>query len=326
MTLPLVHVLTTGGTIAGKLQASGEVAPGLTAEDLLERIPPVRNHARLRIENVFNVASAFIGPEEMLQLARRARDVLAEPDVAGVVVTHGTGTLIQSAYFLDVTVGSPKPIVFTGAMRNPMMLSDDGPGNLFHAILTAASPASRDLGVLVTMSNHIHSAQTVVKTQTSTPGAFVSREFGPLGTIQEERVYYANRPYSRLRTVMPERITARVERASPDAGSKGFQIRALLAAGLDGIVVEAQRFGDDDLKMLTDAMARGVRVVIASPYGAGRPHLGTYRHKGGEAHLVELGMIYSGSTGQKARIKLLVALSAGLSFDEIRDWFHAEWA
>jgi L-asparaginase len=223
-------------------------------------------------------------------------------------------------------VGSAKPIVLTGAMRNPTMLSDDGPGNLFHAILTAASPASRDLGVLVTMSNHIHSAQTVVKSAMSTPGAFQSPEFGPLGTIQEERVYYASRPFRRLRAVMPERIAARVERASPDAGSKALHIRALLAQGLDGLVVEAQRFGDEELNLLTDAIGRGVCVVIASPYGAGRPHLGTYRHKGGESHLLELGMIYTATTGPKARIKLLVALSAGLGRDEIREWFHAEWS
>lgn len=320
-----MHILTTGGTIAGSRQPTGEVAPGLDAGDLLARVPGAETAARITVESVFNVASAFMGFSEMLTLAQRVQAVLADPAVAGIVVTHGTGGLEQTAYFLDVTTETAHPVVVTGAMRNPTLPSDDGPVNLLHAILVAASPRSRDLGVLVVMHGTIHTARDVTKTHSSRVDAFQSPEFGPLGAIDEDHVFYARRPYRRLPAVMPRAITARVERIPFGADASDLFLTTAVETAVDGIVLEQGRLSPRQLDLVTRALRRGITVVLCNPHGAGRLHRNTYRHRGGESHLLDAGVIFAGTPALKARVKLTVLLSAGLARDAIRDHFHAEW-
>jgi L-asparaginase len=320
-----VHVITTGGTIAGKATPSGEVAPGLEADELLARMPGAPAVAHLTAERAFNVASAFIGLDEMLMLARRIQAVLTGPSHDGVVVTHGTSALEQTAYFLDVTLGLDRPIVVTGAMRNPTLPSDDGPLNLLNAIQVASSPKSRDLGVLVVMNGVIHAARDVAKVHSSRADAFQSPEFGPLGAIDEDHVYFARRPYRRLPAVMPPAITARVERIPFGAGASDLFLKTAVDAGVEGIVLEQGRLAPGQLDLVTRALAQGTTVVMCNPHGWGRLHRNTYRHRGGESHLLQLGVIFAGTPALKARVKLTVLLSAGLSGEGIRDLFHAEW-
>jgi L-asparaginase len=323
--LPKLHLLTTGGTIGGALQPTGEVAPGLTAGDLLARVPQAASVARVTVENLFAMASAFIGFDEMLTIARRAQTAMSDPHLAGVVVTHGTGGLEQTAYFLDVALGLDRPVVVTGAMRNPTLLSDDGPLNLLNAIQVAASPRSRDLGVLVVMNGTIHAARDVTKVHASRADAFQSPEFGPLGSIDEDHVFYARRPFRRLPAVMPPAMTARVERIPFGAEASDRFLAVAVDERVDGIVLEQGRLSPRQLDLVRRALDRGTTVVMCNPHGAGRLHRNTYRHAGGEAHLLETGVTFSGTSALKARVKLAVLLSAGLDRDQIRDLFHAEW-
>jgi L-asparaginase len=322
---PRVRILTTGGTIAGKVQPTGEVAPELEGDELLERAPAAAMVASLTVERVFTVASAFIGFSEMLTLARRIDALLRNDEADGVVVTHGTGALEQTAHFLDVTLGLDRPVAVTGAMRNPTLPADDGPGNLLDAIRVAASPASRGLGVLVVMNGTIHTARDVTKMHASRLDAFQSPEFGPLGTIDEDHVYYARRPYRRLPAVMPAAMTARVERIPFGADASDLFLRTAVEAGIEGIVLEQGRLTPRQLDLVTRALDHGTAVVMCNPHGGGRLHRNTYRHRGGESHLLELGVIFAGTPALKARIKLAILLSAGLPREEIRALFHAEW-
>jgi len=317
--------MTTGGTIAGRRLPSGTVVPGLAPRKLLERIPMVRDYAECEVDGYLEVPSTAIGFSEMLGLARRVRDRLADPDLAGVVITHGTATLEQTAYFLDVTLGAERPIVVTGALRNPTLPSDDGPANLLNAIQVAACERACGLGVLVVMNGTIHCARDVTKTGPANPAAFQSLEFGPLGAVDEDYVFLARRPFRRLPAVLPEAITATVERIPFAADLSDTLLRAAIASGVHGLVVESGRLSPRYVDLLTDAMGRGVTVVVANPYPTGRLPRNTYRHEGGESHLLSLGMIFAGTSGLKARVRLVALLSAGLRHAEIRERFHAEW-
>jgi L-asparaginase len=322
---PRVLVITTGGTIAGKRLPSGTVAPGLTPSELLKRIPMARDYAECEVDGWLAVPSTAIGFSEMLALAHRIADRLANPELTGVVITHGTATLEQTAYFLDVTLGHEQPVVVTGALRNPTLPSDDGPANLLNAIQVAACERARGLGVLVVMNAMIHCAKDVAKTNPANPAAFESPEFGPLGAVDEDYVFFARRPFRRLPAVLPQAITARVERIPFAADPGDTLLRAAIENGAHGLVVEFGRLSPSYLELLTDAMARGISVVVANPYPTGRLQRNTYRHDGGESHLLSLGMFFAGTSGLKARVKLVALLSAGLGRDDIRERFHAEW-
>ncbi len=323
--LPHIHVITTGGTIAGQPQATGEVAPGLSAEELLERIPGAASVARVTVETFLNVASAFIGFRDMLGLARRVTQVFTDPGVAGVVITHGTGTLEQTVHFLDVVLGEDRPVVVTGAMRNPTLLTDDGPLNLMNAIQVAACPRAAGLGVLVVMNGTIHCARDVMKLHSARIDGFQSPEFGPLGHVDEDYVFFARRPFRRLPAVMPPAITARVERIPSGADPSDLFLKTAVDQHVDGIVIEAGRLSPRQLDLVTEALTLGMTVVMANPYPTGRLHRDTYRHQGGESDLLRRGVIFAGTPGHKARIKLTVLLSAGLDRQQIRALFHAEW-
>jgi L-asparaginase len=301
------------------------VAPGLGPEELLARIPAAAAHARCEVDPWLELPSSAIGFREMLGLATRVADALADPGLAGVVVTHGTATLEQTAYFLDVTLDAERPVVLTGAMRNPTLPSDDGPLNLLNAVQVAACARSRGLGVLVVMNGAIHCARDVTKMSSSNAAAFQSPEFGPLGAVDENYVFYARRPFARIPAVMPRSITARVERIPFAADASEVLVRAALDAEVDGLVVESGRLSPAQVALLEGAIDRGTTVVVANPYVTGRLHRDTYRHEGAEAHLLSLGMIFSGTSGLKARVKLTALLSAGVTRDDVRALFHAEW-
>jgi len=288
-------------------------------------MPSVPSGVSVTAEDFMQIASGFIGFAEMLGIAKRVREISGAGSADGVIITHGTGTLEQTAYFLDVTLAGESPVVVTGAMRNPTLPSDDGPLNLLNALHVAASPDSRGLGVLVTMNGRIHAARDVMKVHSMHVDAFQSPEFGPIGSIDEQHVFYARRPFKRLPAVMPEQVTARVEWVPYAVDTGDLLLEAALGTRVDGLVVEGGRMGGHRLDLLTELMARGVTVVLANPYPAGRLHRDTYRHKGGEAHLLELRFIYAGTRALKARIKLAVLLSAGLGRVRTRELFHMEW-
>jgi L-asparaginase len=323
MGLPKVHVIATGGTIAGRLESSGEVTLSLRAQELLDRVPAAVNCALLSSEDFLQVSSEAIGFREMMALARRVEEVLTNAEIHGVVITHGTATLERTAYFLDIVLRHDRPVVLTGAMRNPTLPSADGPLNLLNAIQVAACHRSWGLGVLVVMHGFVFSARDVTKCHSTSTSAFRSPEFGPLGAIDEDYVFYARRPFLRQAALEVKEITARVEQL-PQVTASELQVRAALETGAEGVVVEGMSLIRRHLELFTGAIAQGMAVVMANSFPMGR-----LRHVAsggpGKSDLLDRGVVFAGTSALRAWIKLTIALSAKLSRTQVRDVFHSEW-
>jgi L-asparaginase len=189
-TLPHVVVLATGGTIAGtgasETQTTGYKSGVLTADVLLKSVPSLGKVARVSGEQVSNVGSENITNEILLKLAKRVNTLLAQPDIAGVVITHGTDTLEETAYFLNLVVKSDKPVVLTGSMRPSTAISADGPSNILQAVTVAASPTARGRGVLIVLNDRIGSARYTTKTNANTLDTFKSSDDGFIGTLIDQ--------------------------------------------------------------------------------------------------------------------------------------------
>lgn len=236
--LPLVAILATGGTIAGVQASPGSAAykPGvLTLDLLLSRLPDLGKVARLEGEQVANIASQDITAGLWLHLARRVSAQLARPDVAGVVITHGTDTMEETAWFLRLVLHSPKPVVITGAMLPATDPAADGPDNLRAAVATAASPLARDYGPLLLLNRRLHAARDVRKTATEAIDTFQSPNDGPLGSAS---------PSGPLLDVSPAAV-----RPAPGGG---FDPALLEAAGLPRVII-IPAYGDAD-GSLVDAL------------------------------------------------------------------------
>ena len=280
--LPRIALVGTGGTIAGAGTASGEApsaayqAAVISASDLISHLPQLGRLAELQVEQLLQIDSADFTDDKLLMLARRVASLCARDDVDGVVVTHGTDTMEESAYFLHLTVKSPKPIVFTGAMRPGTALAADGPANLLHAVAVAAHPGTGGRGVLVVMNEEIHSARDVAKVHSMRVDAFASPH-GPLGLVAEEMPRWY-RAVTRPHTVQSEFDIAAIS-TLPLVGvvaSHGHMrqeiyeawvnlgARAIVHAGFGGGTVPA--YLQDYLNTLG---GRGVLLVRASRVGAG---------------------------------------------------------
>ncbi|MDO5691722.1 MAG: asparaginase [Pseudomonadota bacterium] len=279
---PRVALLATGGTIAGAGVAPGDAASAayrsavVPAHDLLRAVPGLQRLADLRAEQLFQIDSADFTDEHLLQLARRVAALCARDDVDGVVITHGTDTLEESAYFLHLTVKSAKPIVLTGSMRPGTALAADGPANLLHAVAVAAHPSSSGRGVLVVMNQEIHSARDVTKVNAMRLDAFASPH-GALGLVVEGTPRWW-RAVARPHTVDSEFDLAGMD-ALPLVGvvsSHGNMRRELydawVAAGARAIVHAGFGGGTvpEYLKpVLAELCARGIPIVRCSRIGGG---------------------------------------------------------
>ena len=218
--LPRIAVIGTGGTIAGTAasaaQTTGYQAGALTVSHLLGAVPALGAIARIDGEQLASIDSKDISVELWVELSQRLDTLLASDAIDGAVVTHGTDTLEETAYFLHLTLKSAKPVVLTAAMRPATALSADGPMNLLNAVIVAAAPASHGRGVLVAFANRIHSARDVTKTSTFSVDAFESPETGPLGWVQEGRVEYVRRAERRHTVATPFRLAGGVAGARRD--------------------------------------------------------------------------------------------------------------
>ena len=284
-TLPRVVVLGTGGTIAGAgtspdaAGAAGSAAyraAVVTADDLVARVPALARLADLACEQLFQIDSADFTDEHLLLLARRVAALCARDDVDGVVVTHGTDTLEESAYFLHLTVPSSKPVVLTGAMRPGTALAADGPANLLHAVAVAAHPSSSGRGALVVMNEEIHSGRDVAKVHSMRLDAFASPH-GALGGVVEgaPRWYRAvTRPHTTASEFDIARIAALplVGVVSSHGNMRAESYQAWAAAGARAIVHAG--FGGGTVPeqlqpVLRELCQRGIPIVRASRVGAG---------------------------------------------------------
>jgi L-asparaginase len=309
-----VVVLGTGGTIASRVDPkTGHAVAAATGAELVETMRS-RGHAlpmgvELEVEQLCNVNSFRFDLELAFTIARRAGALLAEPSIAGVVVTQGTDTMEESSYLADLTVASDKPVVFTGAQRHADEPDSDGPRNLAQAIRVAAAPAARDLGTVIVFDGEIHAARDATKLHASRLGTFWSGEHGKLGDIDGETVVVQRRPSLR-RTFAVERVEPRIDLIRLVMGADARFIRCALDTGARGLVIEAFGRGNANpavIEGIEEAVARGLPVLITSRCTQGRV-LPIYGDGGGQ-DVAAAGGIFAGDLqGPKARVLLSVLL------------------
>lgn len=307
-----VMVFATGGTIAMKYdEAAGGLIPACTGEDLTAAVPGLSDLAHIEVEQVCNVPSGHMTPDIMFTLHQRAEEVLVRNDVAGVVITHGTDTVEETAYFLDLTHSSDKPIVLTAAMRGAAETSPDGPANIYCAVQAAAAPESRGKGVMVCLNNLLHAAGEVMKTHSANCATFDSPWWGPIGYVDCDRVIYRRTP-APFEHFNPKTLSARVDLIKAVTGSGREYIDFAVEQGVQGLVIEGFGRGNIPPAMIggiADAVAKGVAVVISTRTPGGRV-LDVYGYAGSVTDSCKHGAIMGGeSSAAKARLKLILALS-----------------
>ncbi len=296
--LPHVHLVATGGTIAGG--SAGQ----LNAEDLTKLLPELDQVAKITLEDFSHIGSSRMTPELQFGLAQRINALFStDEELAGVVVTHGTDSLEETAFFLDLLISSDRPVVFAAAQRPPRLPDSDGPRNLLNAVRLAAATETRGMGVLVTLNDEIHAARDVRKTHSIALDAFRSPWVGPVGTLDGGRIYLFRKPLRR-KTISTTVIESRVDLITLVAGSDGHLIRGAAESGVKGIVVEVFGRGNvppKAMEAVKDARKRDVAVVFTTRTRGGRVVLGDSAS--------EIGVI-SGENldGFKARVLLIIAL------------------
>jgi L-asparaginase len=322
----VVPVLFTGGTISMRLDASaGGAVPSLSADEILAHARGIHEVAEVRAEQWGRLPGPHVTVERQWALRARIRELLAEPAVSGVVVTHGTDTLEETAYLMARSVASDKPVVFTGAMRAASDLGYDGPQNLLDAVRVAASPAARGTGILVCMGSEVFAALEDTKSHTHHLDAFDAPGTGPMAVVDDDRVLFLKRLVNVPAVIEPDQPATPVDIVATWAGCDARLLDASRESGAQGVVVAAMGRGNVPPAMVPGIerwIAAGRPVVIASRTGRG--HVGkTYAYPGGGRRLHELGAVFAGQRRpQQARVELMLALGAGMSGDALRALFE----
>lgn len=331
-TNPTVHIIATGGSIAGfgpdrmDYIRYPEIGRHLTIEQNLARVTEIGDNYNIIAEDLVSVGSTAIGPADWIALAERIHAIVRdEPDTAGIVITHGTATLEETAYFLHLAVKTAdKPVVITGAMRPPTAISTDADLNLLNAVQTAATPAAAGMGVLTVLNNEIHCAREVYKANTLRVETFQPGELGFLGYADSDhRVVFYRRPVRKHTIATPFRVDGRADLPRVDivysyAGADGMLIEAVRAQGSAGLVLAgfgAGTFPPAAIAAAEKAVAGGMPVVLASRSGAGRVVMTPRK--------AEQGFIVADNLmPQKARILLMLGLTVTEEREALQEMFY----
>ena len=320
-----VAVIFTGGTISMKVDPRLKAAiPSMSSEDIMSMVTNIDQIAELDIVEFGKFPGPHMTPEKMMELKDVVESKLAQEEIVGVVVTHGTDNLEETAFLLDVCIDSEKPVVVVGAMRNGSELGYDGPSNLAAAICTAIHPNSRNKGALVVLNNEVNSARLVTKTHTMSLDTFKSLEFGPIGIVDQDDVIYYQKQSTPTKHIKTQSIETNVHLLKAVSGMDSTLLNFLVDQGAKGIVIEAMGRGNVPPMMMDGikrALACNIPVIIVSRCPMGRV-LESYGYEGGGAELVEAGAILASNlNGQKARIKLMLILSITQNHEEIKAYF-----
>ncbi|MFC6278771.1 asparaginase [Streptococcus moroccensis] len=315
-----ILVLHTGGTISMSENASGHVMP--TTNNPMTTIDFSDKNIKTTSYEVLNLPSPHITPEDMLFLYREI--LRLSPDYDGIVLTHGTDTLEETAYFLDTMELPEIPLVLTGAMRSSDQLGSDGVHNYLTALRVAADPQSRGKGVLVVMNDEIHAAKYVTKTHTTNLSTFQTPTHGPIGLITKQNILYVSQPQARQRFKL-QTITGTIPIIQAYTGMGSTLLSLLHSEQMSGLVIEAMGAGNvppqaaEEIKKLIQA---GLPVVLVSRCfnGIAEP---VYAYEGGGAQLKDMGVMFVKElNAPKARLKLLIALNAGLEGKTLKDYIE----
>lgn len=314
--LPRIRMLAMGGTISSVPTGdTAEVTPSLKAEELIASVPVVGEVAQVEWGDIITIASFAVRLEDMHAVARETLKAFEE-GCDGVVVTHGTDTIEETAYALAMMVPRGKPVVVTGAMRNPTLPGADGPANLAEAFMAAARPEAGALGPVLLLNDEIHAARFATKSHSTRPSTFVSAGSGPIGEVIEERAYFWFAPtYDDYLGMPDDAPSATVPLIKVASEIDDVLLRAAIGQEPPAIVIEG--FGGGHvpvtlLDALDDALAAGISVVTAPRVLGGRTLERTYRMPGAETDLIERGVIPAGHlSGHKARLRVMVGLALG---------------
>jgi L-asparaginase len=309
-----IKILATGGTIAGAGEAGGYgyTSGHFKVDDLIKAAPGLDKLAKLSGEQVANIGSQDMNDEVWLKLANRANTLLADPSVNGIVITHGTDTMEETAYFLDLVIKSKKPVVLVGSMRPATGISADGPANLYNGVAVAADPSAKGRGVLVVINDEIHSARNVVKTNTTNLQTFASPSRGAAGFVNSGKINWFEMMDKRHTSDSEFSIKGLTELPRVDivyayANMDATMINAAIAAGAKGIVVAGVGDGNmtkPALDALSEAAKKGILVVRSTRLPTGMVM------RNAEVNDDELGFVASGELNPgKSRVLAQLALT-----------------
>lgn len=315
-----ILVLHTGGTISMQADATGAVVT--SQENPMNHVSNPLEGIEVHTLDFFNLPSPHIKPKHMLALYHKIKEEADNYD--GVVITHGTDTLEETAYFLDTMKIPPIPIVLTGAMRSSNELGSDGVYNYLSALRVASDDKAADKGVLVVMNDEIHAAKYVTKTHTTNVSTFQTPTHGPLGLIMKQEILYFKTAEPRVRFNL-EHIQGLVPIISAYAGMTDELIDMLDLEQLDGLVIQAFGAGNipkETAQKLENLLQKGIPVALVSRCfnGIAEP---VYAYQGGGVQLQRAGVFFVKElNAQKARLKLLIALNAGLKGQALKDYME----
>jgi L-asparaginase len=321
-----VLLLFTGGTISMRIDpGTGGAVPALSGQEIVATAPGLDAEAQLALEDYARLPGPHVTPAWMWDLKEYVERRLADPALDGVVITHGTDTLEETAFLLDLTLKTHKPVVFCGAMRTVSEPGWDGPANLLAAVRVAAHPGSPGRGVLVALGEYVHAAAEVTKWHTQSLAAFRSAH-GALGAVERDSIVYYQPPYRGA--VLPAmELVPEVDLHTMAAGLDGTLIAASVARGARGLVIEATGAGNVPptvVPALRAALLQDLAVVTVSRCPEGRV-FPAYGYEGGGRMLRDMGVILGGDIpGPKARIKLMVALGVSRERDALRRMFEPD--
>lgn len=323
---PKIAILATGGTIAGSIDSSvattGYTAGVVSIDMLIQAVPQIKDLADISRQQIANIDSANMTDEIQLKLAKEINKLFAR-GIDGIVITHGTDTMEETAYFLNLTIKSDKPVVLVGAMRPSTAISADGPMNLYNAVALVADKQSKNKGVMVTMNNKIQSARGVVKTHSLNIDAFSSPNFGDLGYIVDSKAFFYNTITKEHTKKSPFDVKNLTELPKVDIlytysnDGSAAAAKAFVNEGAKGLVVAGSGSGSihqNQKNVLEELLKEGVNIAISSRVVAGLAVVSNTDKKLGFISAEDL-------NPQKARILLALALTKTNNPKKIQEYF-----
>jgi L-asparaginase len=326
--LPHIVILATGGTIAGSADSKtsvGYTSGAVTVDVLISAVPTLKDIARISGEQIASIGSQDMCDSVWLKLANRVNEILAADTVDGIVITHGTDTMEETAYFLQLVVKSAKPVVLTGSMRPSTALSADGPLNIYNAVAIAGDPAAKDRGVLVAANDDIHSARDITKTNTTSVQTFLSPQYGLIGTTLYGKQTFFRIPYRKHTTTSEFSVKGvtsmpRVDVLYANSDMSPDLIDAAVKLGAKGIVMAGVGDGNMTTKAL-DALTRAAKSGVVCVRSTRVPTGRTWRNS--EINDDKLGLVAAGELNpSKARVLLKLALMKTTDVKQIQTMFE----
>ncbi|WP_277064965.1 L-asparaginase 2 [Prevotella aurantiaca] len=324
---PKIRILATGGTIAGVSASATSSAYGagqVGVQTLIDAVPQIKDVANVSGEQIVNIGSQDMNDEVWLKLAKRINQLLNEEGYDGVLITHGTDTMEETAYFLSLTVHSDKPVVLVGSMRPSTAISADGPANLYNGICAVADPSSKGQGVMVCMNNELFEAKCVLKSHTTDCATFKGGIYGAMGYVYNGKPVYLHKPMAKqgLQSEFDVKNLTSLPKVGivyGYANCSALPMKAFVDAKYDGIVLAGVGDGNfykDVFDVALKAVANGINVVRSSRVPFGPTNLN------GEVDDAKYHFIASLNLNpQKARVLLMLALTKTKDWQKIQQYF-----